>query len=120
MNITVIGATGMVGTRLVTEATTRGHRVIAAARHPGTHPRAGAITSLALDARDPEQLAAALHGTDGAFLAVRPSLGHEHTLAPLTTGVLDAAASVTVEVDEPRCNSEPGGVYHTLSRVRHE
>ena len=98
MNITVIGATGMVGTRLVTEATTRGHRVIAAARHPGTHPRAGAITSLALDARDPEQLAAALHGTDGAFLAVRPSLGHEHTLAPLTTGVLDAAARAGIRL----------------------
>ncbi len=98
MNITVIGATGMVGARLVTEANARGHRVTAAARNPGSYPRGGTITPLALDARDPEQLAAALHGTDGAILAVRPAPGHEHTLAPLTTGVLDAAARAGIRL----------------------
>jgi hypothetical protein len=92
VNITVIGATGMVGTRLVTEASARGHRVTAAARHPGSFPPGEAIVPLALDARDPEQLAVALHGADGALLAVRPALGQERSLAPLTTDVLDAAA----------------------------
>ena len=92
MNITVIGATGMVGTRLVAEATARGHRVIAASRHPGSYPPGDAITAIAVDARERKQLDVALQGADRAVLAVRPALGQEDTLAALTTGVLDAAA----------------------------
>ncbi|UGQ40440.1 NAD(P)-dependent oxidoreductase [Rhodococcus aetherivorans] len=90
MNITVIGATGMVGSRLVTDAAARGHRVTAAARHPGTHP-APAVTPLAVDAGAPGQLEAALADAHAAILAVRAAPGQEQTIAPLTTAVLDAA-----------------------------
>ena len=89
MNVTVIGATGMVGSRLVAEAATRGHRVAAVARHPGTHPDP-AVTPLAVDAGVPGRLDAALAGAHAAILAVRAAPGQEQTIAPLTTAVLDA------------------------------
>lgn len=89
MNITVIGATGMVGSRCVTEAAARRHRVTAAARHPNTYPD-DTVAAYTLDAGIPEQLEAALAGADAAILAIRASAGEEHTIAPLTTAVLDA------------------------------
>ena len=95
MNITILGATGMVGSRLVTEAVTRGHRVTAAARRPDTYPDA-AVTPAAVDVSAPEQLDAALRGADAdadaAILAIRAAPGHEQTIAPLTAAVLDATA----------------------------
>jgi putative NADH-flavin reductase len=60
LNITVLGATGMVGSRLVTEAASRGHRVIAASRHPRS---SDAAMSLRVDASSPTDLdAARRHG----------------------------------------------------------
>lgn len=91
MKITVIGATGMVGSRLVTEAADRGHVVTAASRNPGVDPRPDVIASVAVDVRTPETLAPVLAGADAVVLAIRPVPGDEHTLAPLTAAVLDAA-----------------------------
>lgn len=97
MNITIIGATGMVGSRLVTEATGRGHRVVAAARRVGDYPDA-AITGVAVDAGAPAELVAALAEADAAVLTVRAAAGHEYTIEPLTTAVLDATARAGVRL----------------------
>lgn len=93
MKITVIGATGMVGSRVVTEATTRGHLVTAASRNPGVHPGSDAIASVAVDVTSPDTVTSALADADAAVLAIRPARGDEHRLAPLTEAVLDAAAA---------------------------
>lgn len=42
MRITVIGATGMVGSRIVAEAASRGHEVAAASRASAIPPQSGA------------------------------------------------------------------------------
>lgn len=97
MRISVIGATGMVGSRLVTEATTRGHRVTAAARTPRASTAAG-IVSVAVDANEPRTLTPLFDRVDAVVLAVRPGAGREHTLAALTTTVLDAARAAGTPV----------------------
>lgn len=38
MRVVVVGATGMVGSRVVDEAAARGHRVVAASRRPARGP----------------------------------------------------------------------------------
>lgn len=81
MNITILGATGMVGSRLVAEARTRGHHVTAISRN--------STDGVAVDVTDTEQLARALPGADAVILAVRPSPG-------LTTGILDVTALIDV------------------------
>ncbi|MGC5629305.1 NAD(P)-dependent oxidoreductase [Georgenia sp. Z1344] len=120
MRILVIGATGMVGTRIVAEAAARGHHVTAAARTPGRHrhthgahvPGAdvlgthvhaaldpgthvhqptGTVEPLALDAAATDQVADALGGADAAVLTVRAPAGRPGAIVPVTEAVLDAA-----------------------------
>ncbi|HIW90311.1 MAG TPA: NAD(P)H-binding protein [Candidatus Corynebacterium avicola] len=91
MNITILGATGMVGTRLVTEAVSRGHQVTAAARHPRD---SGAASILGLDAASPTDLDTALEDADAAVLTIKavpetPGAIERH--AAMTSTVLDAA-----------------------------
>lgn len=91
MNITIIGATGMVGSRLVSEAISRGHSITAASRTPNVShdPQ---VTPVQVDATRHDQLAAAFEGTAAAILAVRASPGHEDMIAPITRAVMDEAA----------------------------
>ncbi|WNI32056.1 NAD(P)H-binding protein [Streptomyces sp. ITFR-6] len=102
MNITVFGATGMVGSWLVTEAVSRGHRVTAASRHPHA-ARSAAVIPVTVDAGAPaDRRDAALDealGTAGAaLLAIRPAPGQEDSIAPLTSAVLDAAGRAGVRL----------------------
>ncbi|TCP57530.1 hypothetical protein EV191_1011487 [Tamaricihabitans halophyticus] len=97
MNLTIIGATGMVGTRLLSEALRRGHHVTAAARRPTQH-KAPQVRALTVDVTSGENLDAAFSGTEAAILSIRPAPGQEETLAPLTSRVLDAAARADTPV----------------------
>ena len=66
VRILVTGATGYVGSRLVTEILAAGHEVLAATRDPARLSRMGwfdAVTSVKLDASDNESLRAALAAT---------------------------------------------------------
>lgn len=117
MKIAVIGATGMAGSAIVTEALSREHMVLGLSRRAHRPVAAGPLTggrlegqprgavqtverlrTRALDVSDTGGLAAALTGVDAAVLTIRLEAGQEHRLGPLTTGVLDAAASVGTRV----------------------
>lgn len=63
MNILLLGATGTIGSRVLTEAHSRGHSVTAASRHGETR----------VDADDPEALRHALAGQDVLVVALGPS-----------------------------------------------
>ncbi|MEF2279989.1 NAD(P)H-binding protein [Deinococcus sp. YIM 134068] len=63
MNILLLGATGMVGSRILTEARSRGHTVTAASRHGETR----------VDANDPDALRQLLAGQDVLIVALGPS-----------------------------------------------
>ncbi|GAA2813266.1 NAD(P)-dependent oxidoreductase [Crossiella cryophila] len=85
MRITVFGATGATGSRVVAEAVTRGHQVTAvarsAARFPDLHPGA---THRAADATDPAAIAALAAETDLVITATRPRPGREPELVQVT------------------------------------
>lgn len=71
MKIAVIGASGNVGSRIVTEALSRGHRVTGVARHSDRiAPRPG-LSVAAGDIADPESLASVLAGPDVVVSSVR-------------------------------------------------
>ena len=74
MNIVVFGAAGKVGSRVVEEALSRGHRVTAAVRDPAKiarrHPSLAVVKA---DAFDPESVAAAARGHDVAINAIAPT-----------------------------------------------
>ncbi|WP_034384013.1 NAD(P)-dependent oxidoreductase [Deinococcus sp. YIM 77859] len=63
MKILLIGGTGMVGSRILAEAQSRGHDVTAVSRHGERR----------LDANDTEALRAALTGQDALVVALGPS-----------------------------------------------
>ncbi|MFI1170798.1 NAD(P)-dependent oxidoreductase [Streptomyces melanogenes] len=64
LKIVVLGATGMAGSRIVTEALTRGHHVTATARTHAEAPAHDRLNQLAADVTDPEVLPQAVAGAD--------------------------------------------------------
>jgi len=71
MKIAIIGATGNVGSRLVDEALSRGHRVRAIARNPGRLAPDDNLTFSAIDAAATGELSAALAGHDVVISAIQ-------------------------------------------------
>ncbi|WP_231442661.1 NAD(P)-dependent oxidoreductase [Brevibacterium zhoupengii] len=91
MRIAVIGATGMVGTRIVAEAASRDHHVIAASRTPLHQPRSG-VTSTQADASNAADLDSVLKRADAVVLTVRVVPGEEDAFITITEAVLAASA----------------------------
>jgi putative NADH-flavin reductase len=87
MRIVVFGATGMVGTRVVDEASGRGHEVVGVSRRDAGHGAAS------LDVRDEVRVRALLSTADVVVGAVRPRPGEEANVPETTTALLDAAAA---------------------------
>ncbi|MFD5316077.1 NAD(P)-dependent oxidoreductase [Streptomyces sp. NPDC127098] len=95
MRITVLGAAGMVGSRVVAEAAARGHEPVAVHRRApsGTSP-----TAVVADADDLHRMTELFASTDVVVAATRPAPGHEPTLVPTTTTLLDAAAKAGTRI----------------------
>ncbi|WP_174188603.1 NAD(P)-dependent oxidoreductase [Nocardia barduliensis] len=98
MKIAVVGATGMVGSRVVSEAASRGHELVAVFRRqrPATLPPG--VTAVEGDANDPGQMSGLFHGADAIVAATRPALGQEHTVTATTAALLDAAATTRTRI----------------------
>ena len=71
MNIALIGATGNVGTRLISELRRRGHQVTAIARHPEKLDRHDGVNPAVGDVQNENALAAVLAGHDVAIHSVK-------------------------------------------------
>ncbi|MFD9691574.1 NAD(P)-dependent oxidoreductase [Kitasatospora sp. NPDC059146] len=99
MRITVFGATGNVGRRVVTEALARGHEVTAVVRDPAKPHGLPATVTLAVgDAGEPADVARIVAGQDLAVTATRPAPGREHELAATTRGLLAGLAGTGVRL----------------------
>ncbi|MEU1201167.1 NAD(P)H-binding protein [Streptomyces sp. NPDC005813] len=110
MRIAVLGATGMVGSRVTAEAGARGHQVLALSRKPArTSERESArqsanVTATAVDAGDAHAVREALAGSsskgvaDVLVLAVRTDPVDEEFLVGTTRMVLDIAAELGIRV----------------------
>ncbi|MFF7357805.1 NAD(P)-dependent oxidoreductase [Streptomyces filipinensis] len=98
MTIAVLGATGMVGGRVVGEASARGHRVLALSRKPASEDPA--VMPVAVDVTDPTAVREALAGSaaDAVVLAVRTFPADQEFLVGATRTVLDAAATLGIRV----------------------
>lgn len=72
MRIALIGATGLVGTHILSESLERGHAVTAVVRNPDRLPAHPRLTAARGDATDPEALAALLAGHDAVISAFNP------------------------------------------------
>ena len=90
MNILILGATGMIGSRITTEARERGHTVTAASRNG----------EVKVDANNVQALTRALHGQDALVVAIAPSLTDPSAPALVDTyqKIIQAAAQTGVRV----------------------
>lgn len=70
MKVALIGASGMIGSRVLAELARRGHQVTAIARQPDKIAAAPGVTAIAVDAFDQAALAAALKGHDAVISAI--------------------------------------------------
>ncbi|GAB2876179.1 NAD(P)-dependent oxidoreductase [Streptomyces deserti] len=102
MTIAVLGATGMVGSRVITEAGARGHHVLALSRKPASeHPN---VTPIAVDANDSHAVGEALAGSaakgtaDAVVLTLRTMPVDQEFLVGTTRTVLDIAARLGMRV----------------------
>lgn len=72
MNILLIGATGMVGSRVLNEALSRGHSVTAATRNPEKISAHDSVRAITLDVDDAPAVAAEAAKVDVVISAVSP------------------------------------------------
>ena len=95
MKIFLLGASGMIGSRILAEAVARGHQVVAGARNPARIAAAKGVTAVAVDANDEAALTALAVEADVIVTALAPrSTGDAMTeAATAATAVMAAAAA---------------------------
>ncbi len=75
LNILLVGASGMIGSRVLSEAVSRGHHVIAASRHPEKIAPGANVTAVKLDATDSKAFIEAARHVDVIVVATSPRGG---------------------------------------------
>lgn len=99
MKITVFGAVGDVGRRIVREALARGHAVTGMVRTKARFALLPeGVSPCAVDVLDMAHVMRNIERQDVIISALRPPQGHEQALVTLTGSVLDDAAAVDVRV----------------------
>ncbi|MFE7741924.1 NAD(P)-dependent oxidoreductase [Nocardia sp. NPDC057455] len=98
MKIAVVGANGMVGSRVVDEAASRGHEIVAVVRKQPPAALSAGVTAVEGDANDPARMSELFHGIDAIVAATRPGSGQEHSVAATTTALLDAATATRTRI----------------------
>ena len=99
MKITILGATGNAGSRVVAEALSRGHNVTAVVRESTTTnnlPAAAKVISG--DAGNVDDVAKISAGQDVVISAIRPAPGHESDIIPTTQSLMDGLAKTKVRL----------------------
>ncbi len=87
MKIVIIGATGLTGSRILSEALDRGHQVTAIIRNPGTLPAHQHLTAVPCDVTRPADLAGLMAGHDVVISAFNPGKDESGTG---TRSIIDA------------------------------
>jgi uncharacterized protein len=75
LKILLVGASGMIGSRVLAEATSRGHHVTAVARRPDRIAAGPKVHTVRLDATDPNALATLARDADVLVTATSPRGG---------------------------------------------
>jgi len=99
MRITVLGATGKVGSRVVAEALSRGHEVTAVVRNSTRfNDLPAAAKARAGDVDNVEDIAKVSIGQDVVVSAIRPAPGKESDIIPTTRSLMDGLAQTGVRL----------------------
>ncbi|MEV6770986.1 NAD(P)H-binding protein [Nocardia sp. NPDC051030] len=94
MRITVFGASGGVGSRVVEEALSRGHQVVAVSRHADRlRGLPAAVEVRTGDVSDPHQVTSLSEGSDVVISTTRPDLGREDDLVAAAEALLKGLAN---------------------------
>lgn len=72
MKVALIGPTGFVGSQVLNELLSRGHEVVALARDPSKLDARAGLTVVKADAKQADQVAAAVEGADAVVNAYNP------------------------------------------------
>jgi putative NADH-flavin reductase len=91
--ILLVGASGMIGSRILTEAAGRGHPVIAAARHPERIASGSNIRAVQLDATDAQAFIAMARHADVIVTATSPRGGGDPSQEAKAVGDAAIAAA---------------------------
>jgi len=88
MNVTVFGATGVIGSLTVTELLQRGHQVTAYTRNPAKVPASWGdrVKVVIGEMSDAEAMDSAVAGADAVVSALGPSMDRKATGLPLVAG----------------------------------
>lgn len=98
MHITLVAATGKIGTHIAQTALARGHSLKAITRNDKPLPaELQAATAQKVDVFDTRAFAAALHNTDVLASAYGPSLDNVDELPTLTRALIEAARAAGVK-----------------------
>jgi len=99
MRITIFGAAGELGSRILSEALERGHDVTAVVRNTDQfHKLPSGAVPVAGDASNSGEVAKLTMGQDLAISAIRPPTGQEQLLVPITKAILNGVAETGVRV----------------------
>jgi putative NADH-flavin reductase len=96
MKITLYGASGMIGSRILDEALRRGHTVNAVVRDTSKIAARPNLTITAGDATDAASIAATAAGSDIAISAYSPGHGDQDDLSKNARALLDGLAQAKV------------------------
>lgn len=96
MNVTVFGATGGVGSKVVDELRSRGHSVTAYVRNPDKVPASWGsdVNVVAGELSDAAAIDRAVQGADAVVSALGPSLDRKATGLPLVEGTRNIVAAM--------------------------
>ncbi|SDY72289.1 hypothetical protein SAMN05216215_103377 [Saccharopolyspora shandongensis] len=98
MKIAVIGAAGMAGSRVTSEATDRGHDVTAVFRGEVPASLPGGVNAVRGDATERDQMSKLFTEADAIVAATRPRPGQEGTVTATITALLDAAVETRTRI----------------------
>lgn len=88
----------MVGSRVINEAASRGHDLVAVFRTTRSADLPPGVIAVEGDADDPDRMAALFGGADAIVAATRPAPGNEGRVVTTTTALLDAAAAAGIRI----------------------
>ncbi len=97
MKVALIGASGMIGSRVRKELISRGHSVIAIVRDPAKVVAEAGVTVAKADVNDVDGLAGVLRRADAVVSAYGPGPGNEQLVIPATKAILAAAKQAGVK-----------------------
>ncbi len=92
MNIVLYGATGNAGSRILTELTSRGHKVTAVARTPSKVAALPGVTAIQGDIFSPDAIATAIAGSDAVVSAYGPPHDDTDQVVTATENLVQAVA----------------------------